>query len=81
MPRIVELKEIDGDLWVRIERSDKDEGSIAIYTDDELAKMERDVRLMCAEIADEADRQDEIDNGAAMTGGAAKAAQMIRDYK
>ena len=41
MPKIAEIKEIDGDVWVRVE-VDVDQGSITLWTEEEKAAVTRE---------------------------------------
>ena len=42
MPRIAELKEIDGQLWARMEM-DRDEGAVTLWTNEEI----KDFKHVC----------------------------------
>jgi len=65
MPKIAEIKEQNGELWVRIDPIEEYSGCIHIWTEDEVTRLKKDTRELCADIASEHSE---------------KAAQAIKDY-
>jgi len=47
MPRIAELKEIDGALWARLDLDLKDGGSVSLFTEAEVQGVRADERKGC----------------------------------
>lgn len=49
MPRILEMKVIDDELWVRVPRLVQDQGSVSLYTAEELSNWKAAYRVSVAE--------------------------------
>ena len=52
MPRIAEFREIDGEVWVKLEIA-SDPSGIGIYTPDEIAAIRKDEGRACAGLMDD----------------------------
>ncbi len=84
MPKIIELKEIDGAMWARVEVDlSVDPGSVSLVTGDEMDAIKRDVRMMCADLADDtvAVNRGTTEHAAGIRLGAKIVSKAIRDYK
>lgn len=49
MPRIAQIKRIDGEIWVRVDMTDPSISSITLWTADEIQWHDRNVALACLE--------------------------------
>lgn len=58
MPKIAELKEIDGHLWARVELLEPQ--PVHMLTDDEVHAIRKDERMACVDVLQQA-RKGEID--------------------
>lgn len=51
MPKIAEIREIEGALWCKLEPFPMEHGSVSIYTEHEVAQLKRSVAYNIAEEA------------------------------
>lgn len=84
MPKMAELREIDGALWARVEVDlSVDPGSVSLLTGAEVEALKREQRALCAELADDTATANQGHNSyyAGIRFGAKIIAEAIRNYK
>lgn len=88
MPKIAELKMIEGAMWARLDVNWKIDEPVSLLTEPELQAIKKGERAMCAEIADDVAAR--YLKGSAVSSmaednwgsvGASAAAKAIRDYR